>query len=61
MRSSAEIINEEDEDLEREVGLSPGKDNKLGGLSRETLFVKESFSMPQTLKSKSRYNTFDES
>ena len=52
MRSSTEIINEEDEDLEREVGISPGKDG---------LFVKESFVMPTALKSKSRYNTFDES
>lgn len=52
MRSSTEIINEEDEDLEREVGLSPGKDG---------LFVKESFKMPETHKTKSRYNTFDES
>ena len=52
MRSSTDIINEEDEDLEREVGISPGKDG---------LFVKESFVMPAALKSMSRYNTFDES
>ena len=52
MRSSTEIIEEDEEDLEREVGISPGKD---------ALFVKESFKMAETLKSKTRYNTFDES
>ena len=51
MRSSTDIINEEDEDLEREIGVSPGKAG---------LFVKESFVMPPTLKTMSRYNTFDD-